>query len=173
MTPIEETIDGVERLYRTVTGQPAPSADEAYAPIPAERNPAEYVDQQIERLAGLLASTAAFPHPQLARTPAMSVWENEQELIIYVELPGVGRDRLHVQAVGRLIHVHGHRSRPERLGACLTLAESAPGPFYRTIGMPAHARVEGLNARLTEGLLEIRVPKSRSDVNSARDVPVL
>ncbi len=172
MNGIEETIDGVERLYRTVTGKELPSSDEPYAPIPAERNPGEYVAQQVERLTSLLSGPEmAMKRP--VQVPPMSVWETESELLLCLEMPGVVRDHLHVQAMGRTVHVHGDRGRPSATGARLTLAETGLGSFQRVISLPPNARSEDLSAKIGDGMLELRIPKSMMNPVPARSVPVL
>ena len=59
MVEIEEAIGQVENLYRTVTGRELPQQDTV--PIPPERDPADYVNEQVERL------LCALPPPPVQR----------------------------------------------------------------------------------------------------------
>src|SRR5512142_2958619 len=56
-TGLDETIGRVEHLYRAVTGRDAPPSESVYSPIPVERDPAEYVEEQMTRLLDLLGTT--------------------------------------------------------------------------------------------------------------------
>src|SRR5207247_2282054 len=55
---IDEAIERTEKLYRAMTGDDAPPVGEsAYAPIPAEKDPTRYVEEQADRLLGMLRMT--------------------------------------------------------------------------------------------------------------------
>src|SRR5215468_4650991 len=53
---IDQTVERMEQLYRTVTGHDAPPASADYAPIPAEKDPAEYVERRLNQLLELLGA---------------------------------------------------------------------------------------------------------------------
>src|SRR5688572_14191239 len=84
---IENAILGVENLYRAVTGAEPPAAADAHAPIPVEKDPARFVEEQLDRLLALLEQ------PGLGTTatwsPLLSVLENDNELTVLVDVPGV------------------------------------------------------------------------------------
>ena len=69
---LDTTIQDVERLYRTVTGGMEPSSDATGAAIPPEKDPQEFVGEQVARLNSLLAQHAPLPP---AWSPAVGVWE--------------------------------------------------------------------------------------------------
>lgn len=55
---VDDTIGQVSRLYRAITGRDAPLSDSPYALIPAEKDPVQHVEEQLNRLLDVLASTA-------------------------------------------------------------------------------------------------------------------
>src|SRR5262245_56564759 len=114
MNEIDDAIGKVEALYRTLTGRDAPQLDVPYAPIPAERDPARHVQEQMERLNLMLGG--AVSEPALATTtftPALSMWEGQNELLIAIDLPGVTRDQVEVGLQGNVVVVTGRRVPPE------------------------------------------------------------
>src|SRR5689334_15318867 len=91
MTGIDDAIQQVERLYRTVTGKDAPATEPPYATIPPESDPTRYVEEQVERLMTALGQLPGTTPRMPTWTPPLSVWENAREIAICIELPGVPR----------------------------------------------------------------------------------
>ena len=169
---IDEAIERTEKLYRAMTGEDAPSAGEsAYAPIPAEKDPTRHVEEQVERLLGMLRMTpgAALAAPWV---PPLSVWESEQEILILLDLPGVTRDRVEVSVQGSVLTVSGERPStvPEELR--LRINERPLGTFRRTLWIPVGARSTEAAVNMREGILEIRIPKEPAAVPSVKKLSV-
>src|SRR5579859_2870172 len=104
---IEEAIGRMENLYRTVTGQ-SPPAEGAHAPIPVERDPSQFVEEQLDRLLALL-SPLERQAASAAWSPPLSVWESETEFLICIDLPGVARKDVEVSVQGDALTVRGSR----------------------------------------------------------------
>jgi HSP20 family protein len=170
MNEIDETIAASERLHEAITGaRPvASSPDAPYAPIPPERDPVAHVEEQVERLLYALSGPVA-PPARPASSPPISILESASEYVVLVDVPGISRERLEVQAQGDLIVVGGRRPEPAGDGQRVRLAERPYGPFRRAIRLPTDARTAEMNARLKEGVLEVRIPRS---TGSSRSVPV-
>jgi len=157
---IDETIGRVERLYERVTGRQAPAGERVYAPIPAERDPAEHVEECMDRL--LLALGQTSPAEVLAAewTPPLTVWESDREVLLCLDLPGVQREQVEVTTRANELVITGSRPAPTAGGAFqLRSAERPLGRFRRTVLLPAGTRGEPPAARLRDGVLEIRLQK--------------
>ena len=75
---IDSVIGNIEQLYRSVTGREAPPVGETpYSPIPPEKDPHQHVEEQLERLLGLLAAVPG-KWSRKVWAPSISVWENAQ-----------------------------------------------------------------------------------------------
>jgi HSP20 family protein len=163
MNEIDDAIGKVEILYRTLTGRDAPPADVPYAPIPAEQDPAIYVQEQMDRLMRLVGAAPEAPSPATAMwTPAMSVWEGPTESLVCVDLPGVSRDQLEVGLQGSLLIVSGRRATPDVLPETSRFrarsTEQAFGVFRRVIPLPPTAQRDHMTAWLKDGVLWLRIP---------------
>lgn len=154
---IDEAIQQVERLYRSVTGKDVPGGDAPYAPIPPEKDASRYVEDQLMRLHALLGErTVAQPY-----APPVAVWEGPSEVLLCVDLPGVPRDAVEVTTTGQALVVAGHR--PERTGEAGLLlrgAERPGGTFRRVLPLPPGTNPEQVQAQLRDGVLELRVPRT-------------
>jgi HSP20 family molecular chaperone IbpA len=171
MNAIDQTIMANERLHEVLTGARPPASDpEApYAPIPPERDPVAHVEEQIDRLLEALARPAA-PVATTAAAPTMAIFETDAEYVVFVDVPGVRRERLDVHLRGNMLVVVGRRENPKAEGLRARVSERPTGPFHRAIRLPPDVRATEMNARLDEGVLEIRIPRSTG--GSSRSVPV-
>jgi HSP20 family molecular chaperone IbpA len=156
-TEIDDTIQRVETLYRSMTGKDAPAAESAYAPIPAEEDPTRHVEEQLDRLLALLGPSPTPPLGPPSWTPPMQVMESETEVVVFLDLPGVSRDRVTVRQQGEVLTVSGERPTPGSGNTRLRLNERPLGSFRRTLWVPT--RPADLTAQMKEGVLEIRMRK--------------
>jgi HSP20 family protein len=160
---IESAIDQVERLFRSVTGHDAPPLGDApYATIPPEKNPQEHIQEQIDRLMEKLAEVSGSPGARGQWNPSISLWEGKDEVVVTVDLPGVTREAVQVTVNQGVLEVSGARqARPPQDGEGLEprYVEHPYGKFRRTIPLPLGAHTDGLEARLREGVLELRIPR--------------
>jgi HSP20 family protein len=174
MLSIDETIQNVEKLYQAVTGRPAPDPDGNYSPIPAEKDPVEHIEEQLSRLLSAVGQTMQGAEEAVARAtwaPPLTVWENDREMVLAFELPGVPRESVQAVMQGNLLTVHGER--PARRGdLALRAAERPVGPFRRTVPLPATTRSVEPAAEMKDGILEIRIPKEGRETAAPREIPV-
>lgn len=172
---LDETIGHVERLYRTVTGREVPPAGAApYAVIPPEQEPASYVQHQLDRLLGLLggqlgpARAPAGATPTTAApavTPPLSVWETPQELLLCLDLPGVAKEAVQLSVSGNTLIIAAERGLPGNGNTPpgqMTWSEQPTGSVRRTVPLPPGLALDQLAARLSQGVLEIRIPRAQA-----------
>jgi HSP20 family protein len=177
---VDEAIASVERLYQALTGsQPPPAADEPYAPIPVEKDAAEFVTERLDRLIDELGQRLDPPAElrapaeaaETAWSPPLTVWENGEGLLLLLEVPGVQRQDLQLADEGDSLTIQGQRG-VENHGMRLRMTERPLGPFRRRIILPRGAGGGNLSARLHEGLLEIRIPKPAQAAAGPRTIPI-
>ena len=159
MSEIDRTIEGVEQLYRSVTGHaPTSQPGLAHEAIPPEVDPTRWVEEQMGRLMSLLALT----QESESVVPPLALWETVDSYVALLDLAGVQRESLKVSVVGQGVLVEGTRLSladvvPE--GALLRYREQRLGPCRRIVGLPPDARLDLLEAKLSEGVLLLRVPR--------------
>jgi len=168
---IDDTIGQVERLYRAMTGTDAGQVESAYAPIPAEKDPGQHVEEQLGRLLDLLGNVRLGPEAAPSWRPPLSVWESEGEILICLDVPGVKREQVDVICEGNTITVSGERAR-EREGFRLRTSDGTLGRFRRTLMVPAGIKGAEPSAQIKDGALEIRIAKAVVENTSPRSLPI-
>jgi HSP20 family protein len=161
MLAIDEAIENVEKLYQAVTGRPVPQTDGSYAPIPAEKDPAEHVEEQLSRLLSAVGTTVSggeAARRESTFAPPLSIWEAEREVVFAFDVPGVKREDVEVLVQGHALTVRGTRPAGKE-DAVLRASERASGPFFRAVPLPPGLDVGKPNASQKDGVLEVRIPK--------------
>lgn len=168
--PLDGMIDNLDRLYRALTGRRAPAAEESdLRPLPVERDPAEFVGEQIERL--LRALEQPVGGRAASFSPPLAVWEGERELLVALDVPGASRDQIEVTVEGQTVIVRGKRPLA-REGYRLELCEKPLGGFERRVVVPARVDPESISANLADGVLELKLAKRENDPRARREVRV-
>lgn len=92
-------------------------------------------------------------------TIPMDAWREDDRFVIALDLPGIPRAAIEVEATGRTVTVRAER-RPSPRGerARTRCAERAHGMFARRIELADTLDVDRLQARLEDGVLTLTVP---------------
>jgi HSP20 family protein len=103
-------------------------------------------------------------------SPRFDIWENEEEMILYGDLPGVTPEGLDVRFENPVLTIHGAVS-PRHSDIKLLHGEYGIGDFHRTFTVGEAIDTERISAELKNGVLTVHLPKSakvkprRIDVN--------
>jgi HSP20 family protein len=113
-------------------------------------------------LDGSTAGTGAFP--------PINVFQQGDNLLAVLEVPGVDKSDLEIQAKGNAIRVSGKKviSYPE--GVSVHRRERSAGRFDRTLTVPMQIDAEAIKAEYRDGVLALLIPRAESD--KPRTVPI-
>jgi len=155
---IDETIERVEQLYTTLTGNRAPQPNGGSAPIPPETDPLLHVQEQLGRMVSVAEQLFATAPVQPTWSPHALSWRDEGGLSIAVDVPGVTRDQLQIRVEPGAIVVSGQRRPPWMHPPTSVDGADAPiGLFTRSFWLGAPIAPEQVTARLADGVLTIRI----------------
>jgi HSP20 family protein len=155
---LDDAIGQVSQLYRTVTGHDIPASETPYAPIPAEKDPVQHVQEQMDRLLGVLNGPNG--HLNGARwVPPITIYESATEVVFAIDAPGASRDRVDVHLEGGMLVVAGQRPLSPADGQTMRHTEVRFGTFRRVVPLPPGLRTMDMTARLEGGVLEVRIPR--------------
>ena len=106
-------------------------------------------------LRGATAGTGAFP--------PINVFLQGDNLVAIVELAGVNKSDLEIQAKDRTIRISGKKNvaYPEKVS--LHRRERLSGTFDRTLTVPIEIDAERIKAEYRDGVLALFIPRAESD----------
>ena len=101
--------------------------------------------------------------------PSVDVFENENELLVVADLPGVSQDRMSIHFDTGRLTIEGKRTPPKWSAR---LAETDAADFRRTFLVPQGIDAEKIAAELSQGVLTVHLPKHASVKPRRIDVKV-
>jgi HSP20 family protein len=98
-------------------------------------------------------------------SPALDVIDGEKEVTVRAEIPGVDPKDVEVTVSGNLLTLAGEKKNvSEEKGKNWYRSECSYGSFRRTITLPEGVDSEKVQAEYSNGVLTVRVAKSRTAV---------
>ena len=161
---MDEREDGIEAEETTSNGADETTSNEAERPE-VERSGRDLWGRPLadfqEVIGDLLGSFRSLPvggrllRYDLIRVPDAGYW-------IFMDLPGVERAELEVNAVADDLVITGKRRRPELPdGSEVVRSERDHGRFRREIRIPSDVDPAGVRAKLESGVLRLELPCRR------------
>jgi len=105
-------------------------------------------------------------------TPALDLYEEKDNLVVKVELPGMKREDIEVSLHEGSLSISGERKSEEtHQDADVHRTERFFGRFQRTVALPTPVAADKVKAQYKDGILTITLPKTeeakpkRIDVN--------
>jgi HSP20 family molecular chaperone IbpA len=143
---------------------------------PESDNAPELVHEILaQESAGLAAGNVAVQRPQgpaerSVFTPPIDIYEDENGLVLYADLPGVTTDTLELQVQDNKLTLFGRVA--ETVDPCTTALhrEYDVGDFLRSFILSEEVDHERITASLNNGVLKIVLPKAEH--SPARNIPI-
>jgi HSP20 family protein len=95
--------------------------------------------------------------------PPVNVFQQGDDLVAIVELPGVNREDLSIQAKGNTIRIAGRKTIEYPEEVSLHRRERVSGAFDRSLVLPVQIEPDGIKAEYNDGLLAIFIPRAEKD----------
>ena len=112
--------------------------------------------------------------PQLATwTPNVEVKEQNNNLVVNAELPGINKDDVKVEVTNDGLVIQGERRREhEEKRAGFYRSERSYGQFYRVIPLPEGIDPDKAKAQFKDGMLQVEIPIPESMQRKRREIPI-
>ncbi len=95
-----------------------------------------------------------------AWVPAVDIYENENEIVIKAEVPGMSEKDVEVTVENNMLTIKGERKFEEEVKKeNYHRIERAYGSFQRSFQLPATVDVAKISAEQKDGILTIKLPK--------------
>lgn len=95
--------------------------------------------------------------------PLINVFQQGDDLVAIVELPGVNREDLNIQAQENTIRIAGRKAINYPEDVSLHRRERVSGVFDRTLVIPMQLDPQGIKAEYNDGLLALFIPRAEQD----------
>jgi HSP20 family protein len=104
-----------------------------------------------------------FREPAAGVFPLMNVTEEKDNYYVRAELPGIKADELDISVTGDTLSVSGERKIPsEDETARYHRRERDAGRFSRVVSLPSQIDTGKVEAKCTDGVLTVILPKAES-----------
>jgi HSP20 family protein len=147
--------EGFKMIMRRLTGWPTMGW----------RNPLDELDfvrRELGRLAQGLTG-GSIEQPSAGVFPAVNVTEDKDNFFVRAELPGIKADDLDISITGKTVTIAGERKASnEGEGVKYHRRERDSGRFSRVISLPSDIDVSKVEARSTDGILTVVLPKAET-----------
>jgi HSP20 family protein len=95
--------------------------------------------------------------------PPINVFQQGDGLVAIVELPGVNKEELIIQAKENTLRIAGRKTIDYPENVSLHRRERLSGMFDRTIALPMQIDPDGIKAEYNDGLLALFIPRAERD----------
>ncbi|MBI5528968.1 MAG: Hsp20/alpha crystallin family protein [Deltaproteobacteria bacterium] len=96
-------------------------------------------------------------------SPPVDAWENEKEIVLTAEVPGVDVKEIDLRVEGDSLSFKGVREVDPGLGqGTFHRMERSYGAFFKSFVLPDSVDAKGITAACNAGVLRVRLPKRKA-----------
>ena len=95
--------------------------------------------------------------------PPINVFQQGDDILAIIELPGVSKSDLQIEAKENTIRIFGKKKVDYPDEASLHRRERVSGEFDRTLSVPVQIEPDGIKAEYRDGILALFLPRAESD----------
>lgn len=106
-------------------------------------------------LAGSTAGMGAYP--------PINVFQQGSDFVAVIELPGIDKNDLKIEALDKTIRISGKKAIAEDAKVSVHRRERVSGTFNRTISLPIQIDPDAIRAEYRDGVLALFIPRAPSE----------
>jgi HSP20 family protein len=106
-------------------------------------------------LRGATAGTGAYP--------PINVFQQGDNLVAILEVPGIDKANLEIQAKDNAIRISGKKAISYPEDVSVHRRERLTGTFDRTLTVPMQINADGIKAEYRDGVLALFIPRAEAD----------
>jgi HSP20 family protein len=95
--------------------------------------------------------------------PPINVFQQGDDLLAIIELPGIDKNALQIQAKDNSIRISGRKAVNAPDQVSVHRRERVFGEFDRTLSLPVQLDPDGIKAEYRDGILTLYLPRSERD----------
>jgi HSP20 family protein len=93
-------------------------------------------------------------------SPAMDLYQNKDNVVAVVELPGMGKDEIEISLHDGTLTISCERRKESSNGERAERNERYVGKFRRSIALPTRVEASKVSATYRDGILTVTLPKA-------------
>jgi HSP20 family protein len=125
-------------------------------------SPLSELEQMSERMRRMLDQTfGGLVAEPSGWSPPVDIEEQDDAYVVEADLPGVRREDVDIELVGNQLAISGEIKEKERTGV-LRKHTRRVGRFEYRVSLPNQVDAEKIEAKLNDGVLQVRIPKMES-----------
>ena len=95
--------------------------------------------------------------------PPINVFQQDDNFVAIIELPGANRDELQIQAKENTIRISGKKTVDYAQNVSVHRRERVSGDFDRTLTLPIAIDPDSVKAEYRDGVLALFIPRAESE----------
>lgn len=95
--------------------------------------------------------------------PPMNVFRKGEDIVMVIEVPGVRKEDLRIEAKGNTIRIAGTKTIEQGAQASVHRAERRGGRFDRAVTLPIEVDADRIKAECRDGILALHLPRAERD----------
>lgn len=118
--------------------------------------------REIDRLFDDAVGGPANGRERSSWAPAVDVREDQKEILMEVELPGIRPENVEISVDNGVLNIRGEKREERKEGeeGRYHLIERRYGSFARSVVLPSGVDEEQISANFDQGVLTVRIPKA-------------
>lgn len=137
-------------------------------------DPFREMDRMLGQMQSLIERPFGWTPPRTGwNMPAINLSEDELDLVVEAQVPGLSEDQIDVRVEGDRLTISGEyedKHEEQADNRIWHVIEQSYGRFERSIRLPAEVKADKADASLDNGVLTIRLPKA--EVSQAKKIAV-
>ncbi len=93
-------------------------------------------------------------------TPALDLYQNDDNIVAVLELPGMSKDAIEISLHDGVLTITGERQSESREGEKAERTDRPAGKFRRSVTLPTRIDAGQVSATYKEGVLTVTLPKA-------------
>jgi len=105
--------------------------------------------------------------------PRVNLGEDDTNYYIEADLPGMSKEQIQMELTEEnVLTISGERAKKESNGLKSTKMDCLYGKFSRSFSLPETAKLDGIQAKMENGVLEVIIPKAEPPKSQRRTIQI-
>lgn len=106
-------------------------------------------------------------------SPQIDVIERDDKLVVRADLPGLRKEDVNIDVQDDALTIQGERrGEYEDTREGVFVSERSYGSFFRSIPLPEGVNADDINAKFSDGVLEITMPRPKEETRRGRRIEI-